>query len=277
MRHGESRWDGDDGMQAYDRWLVWHHASRLLRGNPTGHGERELVDWGDQALLEASLAVVAPVARPMVDHFYEQLFLHFPHYRRYFPAQMDGQSDRLLAALLALVNGFEDKEALIRTLKQLGRDHRKFGIRAVHFTAVGKTLLTTLARFSGSAWTPQIEQAWLCRFQAAATTMIVAAEADTDQPPYWYATVVHHRPTAPEKAVLKLRPHHPYEYAFGQHATIESPLLPRVWRPFPLIAEPRLDGLLEFEIVALGDGGLGDILMDKTVVGDTLRLGAPIG
>jgi hemoglobin-like flavoprotein len=262
-------------MRSYDRWLVWHHASRRLRtvGPPASRG---MADWGDQALIEASLGVVAPRALELVDAFYRQLFIEYPHMRQFFPPDMTGQSDRLLAAILALATGVNQPTALLATLEQLGRDHRKFGIRPVHFAAVGKTLLDTLARFAGTAWTPEIETAWLDRYQAAADVMLAAAEAAEDKPPYWYAVVVDQQPVTVGVATMTVRPHEPYHFVPGQSATIESPRLPRVWRPFPITGQPHPNGLVTFTVTRGATGDLGDVLVNVTTVGETLRIGSPL-
>lgn len=273
-RRGEP---GDIGT--YDQWLTWHHGTRL-RHVPSYVAQdediapsAEDVDWGDQATLEASLAIVAPSAQEMVGFFYARLFTGNPHLRALFPSDMDDQHDRLLAALLALVSA--RREELIDTLTQLGRDHRKYGVRAALFATVGGALLESVRHFAGSAWNPAVEHAWLSRYQAAAATMIAAAEDASDLPPFWFATVIGHELTGSDLAILRIRPRHPYPYAAGQIATIESPRLPRVWHPYAIATPPRPDSVLEFHVRATGQGGLSDVLVNDTAVGDTLRLGAP--
>ncbi len=264
-------------MSHYDRWLVWHDASRLLRWSAgSAKRRREPIEWGNQALLEKSLALVAPVALDLVNYFYRQLFSSYPYLRRFFPSDMSGQSDRLLAALIALVNGIDEPAALIGVLEQLGRDHRKFGVRPVHFMAVGKTLIGSLRHYAGPAWTAEVEEAWLMRYQAASAIMIAAAEDAADTPPYWYATVTEHRLVNPNVALITLHPHLPYPYEFGQEATIESPHLPRVWRRFAMHSAARADGHLLFEVRATGLDQLTDVLIRHTKPGDQLRLGAPL-
>jgi hemoglobin-like flavoprotein/NAD(P)H-flavin reductase len=275
---GDLRRDGSS-IETYDQWLAWEDSLRLRR-NKSGrhrHGPTPAVtdtsQWGDQALLEASLAVVAPMAAHIVPFFYHRLFTEHPYLRPMFPAKMDEQNERLLNALLALVNGVTDPDSLVGVLEQLGRDHRKFGVREVHFAAVGKALIATLVHFAGSAWTAAIQQAWLDRYTFAVTTMMAAAEAD-DQPPYWYATVVNHKQVTQDVAILHMRPRHPYLWEPGQTATIASGKLSRVWRPYAVAAG---SDELEFHVKAANRGGLSDILVRDTAVGDTVRLGAPMG
>jgi NAD(P)H-flavin reductase/hemoglobin-like flavoprotein len=287
---GGSR-DHRDNAENYDQWLAWDYdrhqlgrqgSAKLARGDtPLGVGAADIGDdeWGDQAALLASLTVVAPVVERLVPHFYEQLFTANPRLRALFPASMHDQHERLLAALLALVDAGADatrKRTLVARLEQLGRDHRKFGARPPHYATVGAALIATLRHFAGPAWTPAVEAAWLARYTLAARIMTAAADID-ESPPFWYATVVGHERRGDDVAVLHLRPRHPYRYRAGQHATIASPRLPRVWRPYAMANAPRPDLLLEFHVRAQGSGGLSDILVTGTCEGDALRLGAPQG
>jgi hemoglobin-like flavoprotein/ferredoxin-NADP reductase len=269
----------DGGIETYDQWLAWEDSLRLRRSQNRRHRQAtdpsapETFAWGDQALLEASLGVVAPRAAQIVPYFYDLLFGAHPYLRRMFPSNMDEQNERLLNALLALVQGVDDPDHLVRQLQQLGRDHRKFGVREIHYAAVGKALIATLVAFAGPAWTDAIQQAWLDRYTFAVGVMTAAAEGD-DQPPYWYASVVSHKQVSQDIAILRLRPRHPYLYEPGQYATITSSKRTRIWRPYTVAAG---DTELEFHVRATNHGGLSDVLVRETAIGDTVRLGAAMG
>jgi len=269
-------------VTSYDAWLTWKHRAqfreRALR--PAMPDENRVnvatLDWGDQATLEASVALVGPVATNVVAHFYRELFSRLPGLRQLFPADLTVQKDRLLAALLALVAGGQHPQRLVKVLEQLGRDHRKFGVRDAQYQAVGGALLSALSHFAGSAWTPAVERAWRARYEAAATIMIHAAAQDRDHPPYWYATVTAHAMCGQDVAILRVRPHHPYPYVAGQYASLESERLPRVWRPYSMATPPRTDQQLEFHVRAIGHGGLSDALV-QSAPGDLVRIGPPQG
>lgn len=275
---GEPLHDGG-GIEAYDQWLAWEDSLRLRRNSshrhrqPTPSTAPDISTWGDQALLEASLGVVAPMAAYLVPHFYTRLFGENPFLRRMFPADMNEQNEKLLNALLHLVNGVTDPDLLVAQLRQLGRDHRKFGVREVHFAAVGRALIATLVHFAGPAWNDAIQQAWLDRYTFAVGVMMAAAESD-DQPPYWFASVVSHKQIGHDLAVIGVRPRHPYLFEPGQYATLSSGKLSRIWRPYT-VASGETE--LEFHIRANGHGGLSDVLVRDTVIGDTVRMGAPMG
>jgi ferredoxin-NADP reductase/hemoglobin-like flavoprotein len=270
------------GVTSYDAWLTWKHRAqfreRALRAATPDENRVNVtaLDWGDQATLESSVALIGPVARNVVALFYRELFTRLPGLRQLFPADLSVQKDRLLAALLALVAGGTEPHRLVRVLEELGRDHRKFGVRDAQYRAVGAALLTALAHYCGPAWTPALKRAWRARYEAAATVMIHAAADARDQPPYWYATVTAHEPCGRDVAILRVRPHAPYPYVAGQYASLESARLPRVWRPYSMATPPRADQQLEFHVRAIGHGGLSDTLV-ASAPGDLVRIGPPQG
>jgi hemoglobin-like flavoprotein len=130
----------------------------------------------DHRLLQASLTLIAPVADDVISAFYDQLFQDYPQVRSMFPAVMDAQRERLLKAIIALVTHYDQPEQLMPALTAMGRRHGDYGVRPEHFDAVGATLLATLSSFAGTAWTPEVETAWIRAYTFAAETMMSAAE-----------------------------------------------------------------------------------------------------
>jgi hemoglobin-like flavoprotein len=129
---------------------------------------------GDQQLLAESLGLLAPVAGELVASFYDQLFTDHPDVRPMFPAEMDGQRDKLLKAIIALVTHYGTPEQLMPALTALGERHDSYGVRIDHYSAVGITLLSTLRRYAGPAWNPEYEGAWLRAYTFAAGVMMQA-------------------------------------------------------------------------------------------------------
>ena len=60
-----------------------------------------------------------------------------PETRALFPVNMEVQRSRLLRALVHVVQMVDQPDELVPFLEQLGRDHRKFGVFAEHYDAVG--------------------------------------------------------------------------------------------------------------------------------------------
>src|SRR5690242_14743174 len=112
------------------------------------------------AIIRSSFDLVAPHAEALGRHFYATLFSTAPETRDLFPVNMEVQRSRLLRALVHVVQMVDRPDELVPFLEQLGRDHRKFGVIAEHYDAVGAALLSAVGEFAGAAWTPQIEKAW---------------------------------------------------------------------------------------------------------------------
>ncbi|GGT12840.1 globin domain-containing protein [Streptomyces purpureus] len=232
----------------------------------------------EMELIRASVSVVAPVAAEMTVYFYAILFARYPAVRSMFPPGMDAQRDRLLRALLRIVDLVDDPENLVRFCGHLGRDHRKFGTLPEHFPAVGECLLASLARYAGPAWTAEIAAAWTKAYGTVAQVMISAAEEDQAvRPAVWHATIVHRASRGNGIAEITVRPHTPYEYAAGQYVSIETPWWPKQWRYYSPANAPRQDGTLTFHVRAVPGGAVSGVLVHQAAVGDVVQLGPPMG
>jgi NAD(P)H-flavin reductase len=107
--------------------------------------------------------------------------------------------------------------------------------------------------------------------------MIDAAEAASDQPPWWEAEVVAYERRTIDVAVLHVRSTTPLEYLPGQAISLESERRPRLWRWYSPANAPRSDGVLELHVKARDGGPVSTALLRRTQVGDALRLGPPVG
>src|SRR5260221_3526052 len=87
-------------------------------------------------LIRESFALVAGIPEKVAAHFYALIFLEHPEVRDMFPPMMDLQRDRLIQALVRVVAQADDPDSLADYLRQLGRDHRKFGARPEHYDVV---------------------------------------------------------------------------------------------------------------------------------------------
>ncbi|WP_345403529.1 globin domain-containing protein [Nonomuraea salmonea] len=134
-------------------------------------------------LVKESFSLVEPVAAKATAYFYGRLFAENPHLRSMFPPAMNVQRDRLFSALTRIVWSLDSPDGMAAYLGQLGRDHRKYGVVAEHYTAVGNALLATIRRFAADVWNDEIEAAWVAAYSAAANLMIGSAESDSGCPP----------------------------------------------------------------------------------------------
>lgn len=210
--------------------------------------------------------------------FYSDLFIKHPELRELFPISMKAQRDHLVVALGQIVSQVDRVDELTVFLRGLGRDHRKFGAIGEHYDAVRDSLLETIARFSGDAWTPELAADWMDAYSLIAGIMLRAAlDDEASRPAFWKATIVSAERKAFDIAVLQVRPEPRLDFAPGQSVAIESPARPRLWRYYSIANAPRDDGTLEFHVRLIDGGAVSMALTCLQSVGDSLRLGPPVG
>ncbi|MGH3788220.1 MAG: globin domain-containing protein [Pseudonocardiaceae bacterium] len=227
-------------------------------------------------LIRESFAQIQSRTGEVTQFFYAMLFAMAPATRELFAANMEVQRSRFFRALVHIVQNVDRPDELVPFLRQLGRDHRKFGVLAQHYDVMGTALVTALKQYSGSAWTPQVEKAWRDAYGLIAKTMLEAAEADA-APAWWTARVIDHQRLTWDLAVVRVTPDRPVPYRAGQYVSVETPQRPRLWRYLSPANTPRPDGSIEFHIRAVPGGSVSRSIVGHTQVGDTWRIGAPMG
>ncbi|MCX4967491.1 globin domain-containing protein [Streptomyces sp. NBC_00654] len=270
----------------YHALLARHDAMRLRRrilapagssAEPWSAEAPQAYDGSaDQLLISDSLALVSPLEE-LVAELYLLLFERHPYLRSLFPESMAFQQVHLVGIFRYLISNLHRTEEMIGVFGQLGRDHRKLGVRPAHFEAFEAALLEALRVRAGVRWTRALEHAWLRMLRLAVSAMVRGADEAIAEPPSWDATVTSHELRAPDLAVLRVRPHQPYAFEAGQYASLESPLLEQAWRSYYLARAPHPDGELEFHVRARGAGGVSDALVHGTRVRGAVRLSAPRG
>jgi NAD(P)H-flavin reductase/hemoglobin-like flavoprotein len=211
-------------------------------------------------------------------YFYAQLFASDTEIRAMFPAAMDLQRRRFFQALTHIVAGQDDRDRLVPYLENLGRAHRKFGVRERHYEIVRRALLSTLHRFAGARWNEDTQLAWETAYDHAAGIMIDAAKQDAaEAPAWWIATVTGIDMRGPDLAVLTVAPEQPLAYRPGQYISVQTPHWPRLWRTYSIANAPRPDGLLQLHVRAVSGGLVSPILVHQVRAGDPLVLGAAGG
>jgi NAD(P)H-flavin reductase/hemoglobin-like flavoprotein len=232
----------------------------------------------DAQRLKDNFAQVAQHGDGVALFFYSDLFLRHPEVRDYFPVAMSHQRDRLLTALGRIVSQVDRLEELGPFAQQLGRDHRKFGVIAEHFPAVGQSLIATLRYFSGPDWTPELEADWAAAYQLLAQVMIDSAAADAEEhPPWWVATVVEHERRTFDVAAFRVTTDRPLAYLPGQAVSVQYGRRPKLWRYYSMANAPRRDGTIDFHVRIVDGGPVSPVMVRTLAVGEQLRLGPPIG
>lgn len=112
------------------------------------------------ALVQQSFSKVAPISEAASKLFYDRLFEVAPSVRAMFPEDMTEQRKKLMGVLAAVVSGLSNLETILPVASALAKRHVAYGTKAEHYPVVGATLLWTLEKGLGEAWTPELATAW---------------------------------------------------------------------------------------------------------------------
>ena len=134
-----------------------------------------MVTTRQKTLVQESFASLAPIAEDAVALFYRRLFEIDPELRRMFPADMAAQHRKLAQMLTAAVKGLDHLDRLVPVVQDLGRRHVGYGVTDAHYDTVGSALLWTLEKGLGSAFTPDMHDAWATVYGLLASVMKEAA------------------------------------------------------------------------------------------------------
>ena len=127
-------------------------------------------------LVQDSFRHVALVREAAAKLFYEHLFAIDPSLRTLFAStDMQRQGTKLIATLGFVVHQLDRVETIFPVARDLGKRHVHYGVEERHYKAVERALIETLAAMLGSAFTPQLREAWHEAIAELTGVMIEAA------------------------------------------------------------------------------------------------------
>lgn len=128
-------------------------------------------------VLENTFKLVEPRADEFAASFYQTLFADCPAAQPLFAnTDMEKQQKKLIVSLVYVVGNLRYPDNLTAKLKDLGAKHVTYGTMSDHYPIVGAALLKTLEAYIGSAWTPDVKQAWTDAYEAIASIMVEGAK-----------------------------------------------------------------------------------------------------
>jgi NAD(P)H-flavin reductase/hemoglobin-like flavoprotein len=211
-------------------------------------------------------------------YFYSHLFVSHPEARSMFPLSMAHQRDKFVSALGRIVSHADQIENDATFLQHLGRDHRKYAVIAEHYNVVGASLCATLKHFLGSDWDEELAAHWTAAYQVVARIMVEAAETSTESSPDWWdADVTSVERRTMDLTLLTVQPRRAYQFLPGQSLSMEIPQRPRQWRYFSPANAPRRDSSIDLHVQQIDGGQVSPTVVRSLKVGDTVKLGAPVG
>jgi len=132
------------------------------------------MDPDETELVRTSFAKVAPIKAATAAIFYDRLFQVAPELRGTFPTDVTQQGAKLMAAIGFVVAGLDRLESIIPQVHELGCRHVDYAVRDAHYDIVGDTLIWTLEKVLGAAFTPETRKAWIEAYGMVAEAMIAA-------------------------------------------------------------------------------------------------------
>lgn len=224
-------------------------SSKLLRGS-----WRHLVQLGD--------------AVPLL--FYGVLFELAEQVAELFPPDMSEQRRHLVATLGTMVNAHgadqEHWHAVELRLRQLGKDHRRYGAEPDHYPVVAQALLEVLEHFVPE-WDDDHHAAWSGAIATVAEVMADAA-AEEKGPP-WLDLEITRASRSPFLASFDVEPPEdewPERYGLGIDLWVRRPDRPSGW------VKARLPEAFDPPTVVFGLDSLEAIVLSQTPPGAKLRL-----
>lgn len=127
-------------------------------------------------LVQESWAMVEPIADAAAELFYGRLFESAPEVKPLFSGDMKSQGRKLMAMITVAVKGLSNLESIVPAVQDLGKRHVKYDVKEEHYAVVGSSLLWTLEKGLGDAFTPETKDAWATVYGVLSSTMIDAAK-----------------------------------------------------------------------------------------------------
>jgi hemoglobin-like flavoprotein len=127
-------------------------------------------------LVKSSYQLVAALPADAVGQlFYGRLFGIAPEVRPLFiRTSVPEQSKKLLATLTYVITRLDQLDSIVADIEALARRHVGYGVREHHYVLVGQTLLWTLEQGVDTAWTPDVEAAWVACYTLLSEIMMNA-------------------------------------------------------------------------------------------------------
>lgn len=131
-----------------------------------------------QRLVRQSFAKVTLIAPEAAAMFYDRLFAIDPNLRSLFRSDMEEQGRNLVSMIGIAVANLHRLESIAPAIRDLGRRHARYGVKASHYGTVAEALLWTLQRGLGESFTPETRAAWVECYTTLAEIMQDAAAVD---------------------------------------------------------------------------------------------------
>ena len=155
--------DGDE-IPRKRRFFAWHGICEVVPMTP------EQIE-----LVQRTWRAVLPVGDTAAELFYGKLFSLDPAVRGLFKDDMVEQGRNLTAMISVAVGSLSRPERIHLAVRQLGERHAAYGVERRHYELVGTSLIWTLEKCLGEAFTADVKAAWWATYKFLAEAMLIGA------------------------------------------------------------------------------------------------------
>jgi len=128
-------------------------------------------------LVQTTFEEVRPVGDVAARLFFGCLFEFEPDLEELFVADGEKQGRKLMEIVELAVEGLDSLHELVPTLLAMGSRYAAHGVAEHDYISARRALLWTLERVLGTAFTPEVREAWATVYDLLAGTAIAGARS----------------------------------------------------------------------------------------------------
>jgi len=128
------------------------------------------------SLVQSTWEMVVPIQKQAATIFYDKLFAADPSLKPLFKNNLEEQKEKLMKMIGIAVTSLDHLDDIVPAVQDLGRRHLAYGVKPKDYMTVGGALLSTLEAGLGSAFTPEVKDAWATAYGILSQAMLAAAE-----------------------------------------------------------------------------------------------------
>ena len=217
-------------------------------------------------------------ADELIRRFYTHWFAIDTGVRDLFPPDLDHQRAVFGEAMYWVLGELvaQRSQEPVSFLAQLGRDHRKYGVREQHYVTMRVAWFATVRAALIGQWNDALADAARQAINLVTGVMSGAADAEAG-PPWWDGTVLEHHRVSRDITVVRLHLDQPMPYHPGQYVNVQIPQWPRRWRYLSPAMPSDPNGYIEFHVRSVPGGMVSTAIVGETRPGDRWRLSSPHG
>lgn len=137
------------------------------------------MDPRSRSLILTNIVALFPIAEQADAMFANRLLETYPEVYRLFALEIEPQERSLVLTLRLMFGNSRHFGELLPVVQELARSHRIYRLIEPHYRALAETLLWTLRRSLGSAFTFEAERAWQRVLDGDPQPDLMPAQADS--------------------------------------------------------------------------------------------------